>query len=101
MSGRSATEARGIALATERGAMPGRAVVVLLQLGVFVAVVGTWQALAMAELIDPFFYSRPSAIAAKIWEWLSTGYIWPHLAVTLVEALLAFVIGGALGIVAG
>ncbi|HEV2549147.1 MAG TPA: ABC transporter permease [Stellaceae bacterium] len=73
----------------------------VLQVAVFVLLVGVWQALAAFNLIDPFFFSRPSAIAAKIWEWLLGGYIWPHLAVTLLEALLAFVIGAVLGVAAG
>jgi NitT/TauT family transport system permease protein len=73
----------------------------VLQVAVFSLLVGVWQALAAFNLIDPFFFSRPSAIAAKIWEWLAGGYIWPHLAVTLLEALLAFVIGAVLGVAAG
>ena len=73
----------------------------VLQVATFVLVVGIWQALAAFNLIDPFFFSRPSAIAAKMWEWLLGGYIWPHLAVTLLEALLAFVIGAVLGVAAG
>jgi NitT/TauT family transport system permease protein len=73
----------------------------LLQVAVFALIVGVWQALAAFGLVDPFFFSRPSAIAAKILAWLTGGYIWPHLAVTLLEALLAFVIGAVLGIAAG
>jgi NitT/TauT family transport system permease protein len=73
----------------------------VLQVAVFGLLVGVWQALAAFNLIDPFFFSRPSAIAAKIWEWLLGGYIWPHLAVTLLEALLAFAIGAVLGVAAG
>jgi len=73
----------------------------ILQVAVFALLVGVWQALAAFGLIDPFFFSRPSAIAAKILAWLSSGYIWPHLAVTLLEALLAFVIGAVLGVGAG
>jgi len=73
----------------------------ILQLAVFVLLVGVWQGLAAFNLIDPFFFSRPSAIAVKIWEWLAGGYIWPHLAVTLLEALLAFAIGALLGVAAG
>ncbi len=73
----------------------------VLQVAVFVLLVGIWQGLAAFNLIDPFFFSRPSAIAAKIWEWLLGGYIWPHLAVTLLEALLAFAIGAVLGVAAG
>jgi NitT/TauT family transport system permease protein len=72
-----------------------------LQVAVFALLVGVWQALAAFGLIDPFFFSRPSAIAAKILAWLTSGYIWPHLAVTLLEALLAFVIGAVLGVGAG
>jgi NitT/TauT family transport system permease protein len=73
----------------------------ILQVAVFALLVGVWQALAAFGLIDPFFFSRPSAIAAKILTWLTSGYIWPHLAITLLEALLAFVIGAVLGVGAG
>ena len=88
-------------LATTHRAAAPRALVLALQIGVFVAVFGTWELLAATGRIDPFFYSRPSAIVAQIWDWLAHGYIWPHLGVTLLEAMLAFVIGSALGILAG
>lgn len=78
-----------------------RAVVAALQIGFFVALVGLWQGLAAAGVLDPFFFSRPSAIALKLWRWMASGYIWPHLAVTLLEALLAFVIGTISGVIAG
>jgi NitT/TauT family transport system permease protein len=92
----------GLALATAHDATTRRRwVVVLLQICVFVAVAGTWQVLADTELIDPFFFSRPSEIAAKLWVWLASGYIWPHLAVTLLEAMLAFAIGAVSGVGAG
>jgi NitT/TauT family transport system permease protein len=98
----TAADGRGVALATAHGAAPRRRIVVLaLQLGVFAVALGAWEALSAGAAIDPFFYSRPSAIVAKIWQWLGSGYIWPHLAVTLLEAMLAFVIGSALGIAAG
>src|SRR6185437_12973053 len=90
------------ALTLASGAAPPRRLLVLaLRLGVLVVLVGIWQVLADTGAIDPFFFSRPSAIAAQIWRWLVGGYIWPHLLVTLVEALLAFVIGTVLGIAAG
>jgi NitT/TauT family transport system permease protein len=81
--------------------MSRRRLVLPLQAGVFALLVGAWQALAASGAIDPFFFSRPSAIAWQIWRWMVSGYIWPHLFVTLAEALLAFVIGTASGIVAG
>src|SRR4029077_3204993 len=67
------------------------------------------------DIIDPFFFSRPSDIALRLWDWLSTGFLWPppgitliervlafllgpHLAITLIEALLPFVIGTVFGV---
>ena len=73
----------------------------LLQVGVFAALVGGWQALADTGLIDEFFFSRPSDIARQAWQWVITGFIWPHLAVTLAEALMAFAIGTVSGLAAG
>jgi NitT/TauT family transport system permease protein len=80
---------------------PHRALVLALQLAVFVVLVGVWEGLADADAIDPFFFSRPSAIGLKIWGWLVGGYIWPHLLITLVEALLAFAIGTVAGVGSG
>jgi NitT/TauT family transport system permease protein len=75
--------------------------VLLWQLAVGVTCLAVWQVLATRRLIDPFFVSRPSDIAHRVWDWITNGFIWPHLAVTLEEAVLAFVVGTALGIAAG
>jgi NitT/TauT family transport system permease protein len=82
-------------------ARPRPSLVTALQILVFVVLVSVWQLGVALDWIDPFFFSRPSDIALKIGEWLVTGYLWPHLAVTLTEALLAFVIGTAFGIACG
>jgi NitT/TauT family transport system permease protein len=66
-----------------------------------VAIVGAWQGLVNAGKLDKFFFSRPSDIAGRIFEWLKTGSIWPHLIVTVEEAALAFALGAASGIVLG
>ena len=57
-----------------------------------------WQALVGVGLLDKFFFSRPSEVATRVWQWLMTGSIWEHLSVTLTEAFLSFAIGAALGI---
>jgi NitT/TauT family transport system permease protein len=62
------------------------------------ALLATWQTLVSAGILDKFFFSRPSEVAARVWQWLVTGNIWEHLLVTLTEALLSFAIGSALGI---
>ncbi|HYM33506.1 MAG TPA: ABC transporter permease [Candidatus Cybelea sp.] len=82
-------------------ATPKRTLVITLQILTFVVVVGGWEALSHAGVLDPFFFSRPSDIGGRILKWVLSGYIWPHLAVTLTEAFGAFVIGTVFGIVAG
>lgn len=60
-----------------------------------------WQVLATTKILDPFFFSRPSDIVVRIWEMLASGRIWPHLATTVIEAALAFVLGSLAGILLG
>jgi NitT/TauT family transport system permease protein len=65
---------------------------------------GSWE-LAARTVIDPFFYSQPSAIWAKLVDWFtegtSQGSIWDNIAATLEEAVLGFVLGTVVGIVLG
>ena len=48
-----------------------------------------------------FFFGQPLVVLRKVWIWFSGGTIYLHLAVTLVETLLAFAIGTILGLVLG
>ena len=64
-------------------------------------VVGTWHVLTSTEVLPPFFFGQPLQVGRRILEWLITGKIFPHLGITLLETLLAFVIGTALGLGAG
>jgi NitT/TauT family transport system permease protein len=59
---------------------------------------GVWQWGANSGWLDPFFFSRPTHIATRVVEWVTSGSLWPHLGTTLLEALLAFVIGSLLGV---
>lgn len=72
-----------------------------LQLAVGLGFVLGWQVFAETGVVDPFFFSKPSDIAARVWEWVSSGYIYEHLFVTLQETFYALVIGALLGLVAG
>src|SRR5256885_1435982 len=60
-----------------------------------------WEWGAYVKLLDKFFFSRPSDVMARIWQWISSGSIWGHLAVTFTEALLSFAIGVVFGVVLG
>jgi NitT/TauT family transport system permease protein len=88
-------------VATSSEKPPDRLLVLALQAATFVVLVGGWQWLAVTGILDPFFFSRPSDIAARMWKWIVSGYIWPHLGVTLLEAMLAFAIGTVAGVGAG
>ncbi len=52
-------------------------------------------------LLPPFFFSNPLDVAQQIVKWFATGVIWKHLWVTLIEAILAFVIGSIGGVLVG
>jgi NitT/TauT family transport system permease protein len=52
-------------------------------------------------LLPPFFFSNPLDVAKQIYVWFATGVIWKHLWVTLIEAILAFVIGSIGGVLVG
>ncbi len=78
-----------------------RAFVLALQIGFFAVVMGVWEFLSATGRLDPFFFSRPSAIVTQMAKWIVSGFIWPHLATTLIEALLAFVIGTVFGVACG
>ena len=73
----------------------------LYQLILTATVLGLWEIFGRAGVIDTFFFSLPSAIGESIWVWISTGFIFPHLWITLQEALYAFIIGTALGLILG
>ena len=59
-----------------------------------------WE-MASIYLIDPFWISRPSHILLRLKEWYFTGFILPHLWITLLEMGVGFFIGLVLAIAAG
>jgi NitT/TauT family transport system permease protein len=81
------------------------------QFGLFAALLIAWYALTSPTLLPPlyfddpnkaaFFFGEPLQVLARIWQWFSSGTIYPHLWVTLVETILAFAIGTVLGLVMG
>jgi NitT/TauT family transport system permease protein len=75
--------------------------VLILQLGLGAVILVLWEWGSAFKVLDPFFFSRPSEIFARIMHWTATGAVWPHLLTTLTETILSFAIGGCLGIVFG
>ena len=78
----------------------------LLQILVAVVAIALWHVLTTYPvfgkiLLPPFFFSNPYDVAKQIVTWFATGVIWKHLWVTLIEAMLAFVIGSIGGVLVG
>ena len=72
---------------------------------------GFWYLMTEPGLIPPFyfddptrakfFFGQPLEVLKRIWIWFSSGSIYVHLGVTLIETVLAFVIGTVLGLLFG
>ncbi len=77
---------------SSRASASRNATVLAWQIAVGAAVVAVWQTLASLKIIDPFFVSRPSDIARRLWTWVAGGTLWGHLATTLEESLLGLIV---------
>ena len=78
----------------------------LSQLAVAVIALALWQFFATVPvfgkmLLPPFFFSTPIEVAGEVFHLFWSGKIWKHLVITLVESILAFVIGSVLGVLVG
>lgn len=74
--------------------------VVAARLILLVAILAAWE-LASGRLVAVFFASKPSLIAAVLWQWIRDGSLFFHMGITALEAILGFVIGGVLGMAVG
>jgi NitT/TauT family transport system permease protein len=86
--------------------MMNRVTLITLQLMVAVVCILVWHLLTTIPvggkpLFPPFFFSTPADVAQRIFKWFSEGTIWRHLWITLIEAMLAFVLGSIGGILIG
>lgn len=79
----------------------------LLILGTFL---GLWEGLtritwfAKNTFMDPFFISRPSMVARRLYDWTvgdQAGFIWPHLWSTLFATMIGLVVSVVTGFLAG
>jgi NitT/TauT family transport system permease protein len=75
------------------------------RLATLVIIVGGWQLLANAKIIDPFFWGKPSGIVTQLKNWVQNGTaygsIWLQIWTTFKEAVLGFVIGVLAGVIVG
>ncbi len=77
-----------------------------LQLLVAIVAIALWQLFATVPVfgriwLPPFFFSNPADVFTQVIKWFVSGAIWWHLAITLWESILAFVIGSLGGVLVG
>jgi sulfonate transport system permease protein len=99
-------------------ALMSRANLLALQILVAVICIALWYVLSTYDIagvrvLPPFFFSTPGDVAWRVVKWFEpacwsidprcifSGTIWKHLWITLVEAMLAFVVGSLGGVLIG
>ena len=87
---------------------PGKSVIRIWQVAVLVVVLVLWYVLTSPTLLPAFyfananqaafFFGEPLEVGERIVAWFTSGEIYVHLGVTLLETVLAFVFGTLLGL---
>lgn len=71
------------------------------QAGVVAVALAAWEGGVRAGWLSEEFLSRPTAVGAELWRWVTSGFLWPHLGATLGAAMLGLGLGLGLGVLAG
>lgn len=73
----------------------------LLALALLCLLLGAWELVVRQAGISALVLPAPSVVACTLWSSLATGYLWPHIGVTLAEMLLGLALGGVAGLLIG
>ena len=95
----SAPDDLGIAADEDPGVRYRR--VLIARLAVVAAVLAIWQAVVSGGLVDAFWISSPVLVVQELWRAIASGELFGDVAITVFEALIAFVVSSTLGVVAG
>jgi NitT/TauT family transport system permease protein len=87
------------ARAVVRRRRSGRGGVLFAQIGILIVLLACWQ-FGVAEESLPYF-SRPTLVITKLWDLLSHGDIYRHIAVTMSEIALGYSLGAVFGLSLG
>ena len=89
-------------------ARPSRGALARWHVAILALVFVVWYGLTTPGLVDEayankiaFFFGRPLQVVVVVWNWFVSGKIYPHLAITLWETVLAFAAGSVLGLAVG
>ena len=79
--------------------------VIGLRAGLGIVILAGWELGARAGVIDKFFWSQPSDIAATLWRWVTQGTdlgpLWDQVLVTMEETVGGFIVGSVFGVIFG
>jgi NitT/TauT family transport system permease protein len=78
-----------------------RAALLSAQIAAVVLFLWLWQTASDHKVIDPVFFSKPTAIWKVLRNWVSSGYLWPNLRSTVMVFVEGYLIGTVAGIVLG
>jgi NitT/TauT family transport system permease protein len=75
--------------------------VLIARLTVVTTFLAVWQASVASGLVDAFWISSPALVIEELWRQFASGDLIGDVAITVFEALIAFVVSSTLGVVAG
>ncbi len=71
------------------------------QLFILVLGLGAWEMYVRTGIVDSFYFPSPTAIVIRLGHWATSRSIYYDAGVTLIEVLVSFVLGSAIGTAAG
>ena len=75
------------------------------RLATLVIIIGAWQLLTSAKIVDRFFWGQPTGIVSQLNDWVrhgtAYGSIWLQIWITFKEAVLGFIAGVLAGVIVG
>ena len=78
-----------------------RGIIVFRALFLPILVLIVWEILTRIDVLPSLLFSSPSLIVTRGFELAASGKLWDHMEISLIRALLGFLLGGALGLLFG
>jgi NitT/TauT family transport system permease protein len=85
----------------KKAGLPGRTTMIAMQLVLLFVAFAVWFVLVKLNILPIFFFGDPVLVLQQIVDWVVTGEVFLHLATTLAETILAFLIGVVFGVGVG
>jgi len=105
ISSRTTTDETAVTADVRASARRRRVKVWAARLATLVIIIGGWQLLASAKIVDRFFWGQPSGIVSQLNDWVrhgtAYGSIWVQIWTTFKEAVLGFLFGVLAGVIIG